>query len=546
MTHRKVILQHICFTILILTLWFCIGTKVSAVAYKDIDVKEAPYEWVEDTQEGTYKTIITMHIGDTFTSLKDTSIETEEMDAPERTEDFGSVIEKQEDGSYKVVAKGLAKVTYTADGTEGWTKRTIYIVAKELEVTDLNVSNSSVTMTTKETKKVLFHITALSGYDSIKVTNSNNSVLRLTELTNSRIRNTAKQTSYTYKLTPLKAGTSIIKVTSVKDPAYTKTITVTVKKTGSSKPVYYVTCSNGKYTYNAMVNDLVSLTKFHQEDKPVKLTSIGKTLDSRSIYCLRIGNPNAKKRIFLCAGIHGREYMNPYFVMDNIEDMLNHYDTYYKSKGFSYRQLYSSVCLYVVPMINPDGTTIAQMGSSGIRNTSLRANVEKAKKRLRISYSRWKGNARNVNLNRNYSIGWKKLSTYNKEGTSGSKAGSEPETKAIINLVETIKPTAVISYHSMGELFYWGYAIDKSSTCYKQSYAMKKITSKLTGYYAVPCHKSKREAVGCLEDWLAYKKKIPNVCIETGSVSCPLPASQYSKIYSKNKYVVEQICDYFR
>ena len=39
---------------------------------------------------------------------------------------------------------------------------------------------------------------------------------------------------------------------------------------------------------------------------------------------------------------------------------------------------------------------------------------------------------------------------------------------------------------------------------------------------------------GGLGDWLIYVKKIPNVTVEMGSVTCPLPHSQLGKITKQN------------
>ncbi len=535
-------------SIIILLVALCLLTskEVFAQAWQVIDVNTPDNNWTEDGLEGTFKKTITLYVGDTFTNLYDSTLEGAQMTPPQILLDYSNIITDKGNGTYEVTAAGSGSKTYLSDGSNGWTKKTIYINTKEKEVQGLTISSNTVSMNTKETKKLQFTIKALKGYDSIHITNNNSKVVSASELTNNRLRTDTGETTYTYKLTPLKAGTAIITVSSRFDPTIRKTLTVTVKAAETKKPVYYVSSTNGKYTYSAMTSDLLSITKFHQADKPVKLLKIGTSLDKRSIYCLQIGNPKAKKKIIYTAGIHGREYMNPYFVMDNIEEMLNHYDTAYSKKGYTYRQLYNQVCLYVIPMLNPDGISIAQQGANAIQNKTLRANVKKIQKRLGISYSRWKGNAKNVDLNRNFPSGWEKLSSYRKEGSSGSKAGSEPETKCMMNYINTIKPTAVISYHSMGELFYWGYAISKSSTCYKQALGMKKIVSRLTGYYAVPAHRSTKDACGCLEDWLAYKKKIPSVCVETGNVACPLPASQYNRLYSKNKMVVEEICKYFR
>ncbi len=530
--------------ILLFFLLICCSIDVSASNFSVIDVNTLYNQWVEDDSPGTFKKTITLTVGDTFTSIYDSALESDTINPPKIVEDFSNIITNKGNGTFEVTAEGTATKTYIADGSNGWTKKTIYIVTKAKEVESLSVSTNSITMTTIETQKLEITIKAKIGKDKIIVSNSNNEIAQVTESTLYQIRSTTGETNYTYIIKPLKPGTTTITVKSKADPSLMQTIQVTIKSP-YLKRINYVSSKNEKYSYTSMVGDLLSITKYHQVNKPVKLLKIGTSLDKRDIYCLRIGNPNAKKSVLVTAGIHGREYMNPYFVMDNIEEMLNNYDVAYSNKKYTYRELYDKVCLYVIPMINPDGISIAQEGSKAIQNKTLRNNVMKIQKRLGISYARWKGNAKNIDLNRNFPSGWEKLSTKRQEGTSGTNAGSEPETKCLMSFVDKIKPSAVINYHSKGEIIYWGYAVKKTSTFYKQSVSLKNISSKLTGYYAMPSHKSKADACGCFEDWLAYTKKIPNLCIETGNVTCPLPISQYNRLYKKNERVIEEICKFF-
>lgn len=538
-------LQITIIPLLLFSLLFLPTTWVQAKALETIDVSSSEYQWEPGEEEGSYQTTVTLHVGDTFQKIWDSTLESDPENQPEIQQDFGDIITKNSDGLYVVTAAGTATITYTSTKEADWHTKTIHIITKELEATHLTTSFKKGTIKSNTSLTLKVNVTAQKNYDQLQITNKNNNIISVQELTSKRVRNKKGVTTYYYKIIPLSKGTATLKISSKTNPALTATITITVKQS-AFKATNYVTNPTGKYTYSAMVTDLKQLTKYHKDTKPIALTTIGKTLDKRNLYSLRIGDPNAKKRVLVTTGIHGREYMNPYFVMENLEYMLNHYNTYNKKKGFSYRQLYDKVCLYIIPMCNPDGISIAQSGPNAIRNKTLRANIKKIKKSLRISYSRWKGNARNVDLNRNFPIGWEKKTKKRKEGTSGSKAASEPETKSIMKHVNKIKPTAVLNYHSRGEIIYWGYAIKKTSNCYKQAEAMKNIVQKLTGYRPIPPHKSTKDACGCLEDWLAYTKKIPNLCIETGNVDCPLPMSQYKRINQKNQYVIEEICKHFR
>lgn len=67
-----------------------------------------------------------------------------------------------------------------------------------------------------------------------------------------------------------------------------------------------------------------------------------------------------------------------------------------------------------------------------------------------------RNNANNVNLGRNFpTANWKAdidtASGILKNG-GGKKAGSEPETKALINLTRQLRPRVQISFHAQGSL----------------------------------------------------------------------------------------------
>lgn len=125
---------------------------------------------------------------------------------------------------------------------------------------------------------------------------------------------------------------------------------------------------------------------------------IGKSVKGRDIIAWRLGNPRSTRKVVLLAGMHGNE-KGAIKTLRALRDGR-------PIKGAD---------IWVIPVVNPDG-------------------VAKNKRQ----------NARKVDLNRNFSTGWKKASgaTY-----SGKRAFSEPEARAIRDFLKKIKPRYTISFH---------------------------------------------------------------------------------------------------
>ena len=113
----------------------------------------------------------------------------------------------------------------------------------------------------------------------------------------------------------------------------------------------------------------------------------------------------------------------------------------------------------------------------------------------------------------------------------GKKAGSEKEAKALMKFIQKIRPNTVLNLHSTGSVLYWDFAVDEA--LHNRQYQLAKKINSYNRYRMMPRNGSTEERGG-FADWLVYEKKIPSVTIETGSVMCPLPHSQYPSIYKKN------------
>lgn len=304
-----------------------------------------------------------------------------------------------------------------------------------------------------------------------------------------------------------------------------------------------------KYSYETMVSDLEKLQARYGSER-LQINVIGTSLDGRNLYEAVLGNPNAGKHILIHAGIHAREYMTPLLVMKQLEYGLEFYDRgSYAGQPLSV--ILQQVAVHFVPMANPDGTALSQFGIEAIRSEELRQAIQQcyaddtAQGRTSAAFDRyliyWKANARGVDLNHNFPANWDLTgSSPNPSYTTykGTEPFSEPESQALERLVNSRKWSATVSYHSMGNLIYWDYVGNRVQQASGELTALLEVC---TQYRAA----SSGNSHGGFKDWTQIKEDpIPGVTIETGSVACPLPLSQYEDIWNRNKMVWALVARY--
>lgn len=302
-----------------------------------------------------------------------------------------------------------------------------------------------------------------------------------------------------------------------------------------------------KYSYESMVSDLEKLKSRYGSRLQVNV--IGTSLDGRNLYEAVLGNPNAGKHILIHAGIHAREYMTPLLVMKQLEYGLEFYDRG-SFDGQPLSTILQQVAVHFVPMVNPDGIALSQFGLEAIRSEELRQGIlqcyasDTALGRTSAALDRyliyWKANGRGVDLNQNFPANWERLSSElgpSYANCRGTEPLSEPETQALANLVNSRKWSATVSYHSMGNIIYWDY---EGNRVRQASGELTALIEASTGYRA-----SGSSGHGGFKDWTQIKEDpIPGVTIETGSVACPLPISEFIDIWNRNKMVWALVARY--
>jgi hypothetical protein len=177
-----------------------------------------------------------------------------------------------------------------------------------------------------------------------------------------------------------------------------------------------------------------------EEENPslVKVEKIGKTWENRDIIAVKItadiDRSYNKPAVFYTGTIHAREWIGIELAVEFSRYLLEQYKYNPKVKNILKKSVF-----YVVPTANPDGFEYS-----------------------RNHYSFWRKNRRKnadgsfgVDLNRNFSIGWRGNNNPSSNVYSGPSPFSEPETKALKEFVENHPNiTIALDYHSQGNVFF--------------------------------------------------------------------------------------------
>ena len=112
----------------------------------------------------------------------------------------------------------------------------------------------------------------------------------------------------------------------------------------------------------------------------------------------------------------------------------------------------------VIPVLNIDGVRLSLYGADGLDS--------KLRSRLLIingssDFSNWKANAFGVDINVNFNADWGTGKSNVKYVSSANYIGpypeSEPETRAVTNLIRSGNYAQVVAYHAKGEVVYHGF-----------------------------------------------------------------------------------------
>lgn len=253
-----------------------------------------------------------------------------------------------------------------------------------------------------------------------------------------------------------------------------------------------------------------------------KVFSIGKSVLDRDIPCVFKGNISGPQ-ILIHGCIHAREYITTPLVLE----MFTSY--------------FDEIGVWCVPCVNPDGLMLAQFGLDAIDDEKRKEFLFTAN-RDSDDFSQWKANANAVDLNVNFNADWG-TGTLNVTDPSpanyiGEYPMSEPEVQSLAMLTLKLQPQITLSYHTKGEVIFWGY---------EGIYPYPEFTEEIaaaTGYQLL----TSTGSAGGYKDWFVLTSKKLGLTVEAGNEQWPTPISldHLPEIYEQNKTVLQTAADVAR
>jgi len=239
--------------------------------------------------------------------------------------------------------------------------------------------------------------------------------------------------------------------------------------------------------------------------------SIGTTWEGREIILatisLNVETADAKPALLYTGTVHAREWIGNELAVEFIDFILKNYQ--------SNPRIASAITkntLYIVPCLNPDGFEYS-----------------------RTHFSFWRKNRRKnkngtygVDLNRNFSVGYKKVTDTSSNVYSGPEPFSEPETRAMKEFVDSHENiTIALDYHSQGNVFFPAHKFnheaevngsDMNILCANMNYEIKKVTNR---EYGIHRGKPPTKLISGSGREYYYSKGIIAVVVEVGTRNIP-------------------------
>ncbi len=263
-------------------------------------------------------------------------------------------------------------------------------------------------------------------------------------------------------------------------------------------------------------------------------SSIGRSVTGRPLYTLKIGT--GPVRVYYSAAIHANEWITTPVLMRFIEQYAKAYVSGRNIFSVPARELFSTVTLYVTPMLNPDGVDLVN-GYINSGDYYLRARrIAQRYPNVRFPEG-WKANINGVDLNLQFPAGWENareikyaqgFTTPAPRDFVGFAPLTEPEVQAIFDFTRNLSPALILAYHTQGEIIYWKYSDYEPP----RSREIGELMSQASGYLLELTPESSGYAG--YKDWFIQDFNRPGYTIECGVGTSPLPLSQFEEIYRDN------------
>ena len=257
----------------------------------------------------------------------------------------------------------------------------------------------------------------------------------------------------------------------------------------------------------------------------IEILIIGKTYEERDIILVKISldvkNADNKPALLYTGTVHAREWIGNELGVKLTEYITENYQFDPRLE----KTLQNSI-IYLVPSLNPDGFEYS-----------------------RKHFSFWRKNRRKnsdgtfgVDLNRNFSIGFQKVTDKSSNIYGGEEPFSEAETGAIKKFVDSHPNiTIALDYHSQGNVFFPAHKFrheaeidgtDMNTLCANMSHEIQKVSGRT---YGIHRGKPPTKLISGSGREYYYSKGIIAIVVEVGTKNIPDYAK--SMIESVNEHI---------
>ncbi|KGX85831.1 M14 family metallopeptidase [Pontibacillus marinus] len=283
------------------------------------------------------------------------------------------------------------------------------------------------------------------------------------------------------------------------------------------------------YTYAKMKEDLVELDE--QYGDLVEVYSIGETPYNRELYLVKLGF--GKANAFYNGSHHAREWITTTLNMKMIDTYASAYNTNSSLGGYNVKELLHKTTIWFVPMVNPDGVTLQQVGldafPSSVHEQLIQMNEGST------NFKRWKANAQGIDLNRQYPVGWETAHNAHPDPNWRNYKGTKPfeaeEAKVMRDITHIIHPDLSLAYHTAGRVLYWNFGVDSADL--ERDRAITEKYATLAGYQMVHTNSG-----AGYTDWINGVFDKPGITPELGYYvgETEVKPDQFSEIWRRNKH----------
>ncbi|MBE5735712.1 MAG: hypothetical protein E7361_04670 [Clostridiales bacterium] len=251
--------------------------------------------------------------------------------------------------------------------------------------------------------------------------------------------------------------------------------------------------------------------------------TIGYSTLGEPIYYAHYGNYTGKQ-IIIEGSIHAREYLAGVLVAE-------------LARHTAETSPIIDGGIYFIPNINPDGVRLVLDGITDYYCPKLQE-VLLAINDGNTDFGLWKANINGVDLNVNFDALWGGGSQNVFCLSSGNFVGyypsSEREVRELIDFTNLVQPALTISYHTKGEVIYYGFET-LSEASLNRDFLIGEKLSAVTGYTLVRTVAS----TGGYSDWVSMKLDVPAYTIEIGDPNLPHPLGieNLDTVFDQNKDV---------